>query len=201
MCIIAKGTWNRTEVWLSKPLSQNSGPIITSLPAKIVVKTCVLLQGDVKPRGSLIEQTCATVLCSHHYLSSCLYCCEDVCTIARGRKTARSSDLVNLCHSILVHHYLSCCLYCCENVRIIAMGRETARKSDWANLCHSILVPSLPQFMPILLWRRVYYCKGTWNRTEIWLSKLLSQYSGPIITSVPAYLVVKTCSLLLGDVK
>jgi hypothetical protein len=51
---------------LSEPLSKYSGPIITSVPAYIVMKTCVLLQGEEKSRGFLIEQTSATVLGSHH---------------------------------------------------------------------------------------------------------------------------------------
>jgi hypothetical protein len=127
------------------------------------VKTCEILQGEVKTRGSLIEQTYVTVFWSHHYLSSCLKWCEGVCTIARGR--------------------------------------ETAQKSDWGNLSQRTLVPSLPQFLPILLWNRVFYCKGTWNRAEDWLCKHQSQYSRPIITSVSSYIVVWTCILLQGDVK
>ena len=83
----------------------------------------------------------------------------------------------------------------------ITRGRETARKSEWANPCHSILVPSLTQFLPILLWRRVYYCKGSWNRADVLLSKPLSQYSGPKISSDSPFIVVKMCVLLQGDVK
>ena len=125
--------WYRAKFWVNKILSPYSSPIITSVPA-YTVKAWVQLQWVLKPRGSLIEQSSVTVLWSQHYFSSCLYFCEDVCTIASGR--------------------------------------ETARNSDWAILSHSILVPSFPQFLPVLLWRRVYYCKGTSNRAECLIEQI-----------------------------
>ena len=163
------------------------------------MKTFVLLQGYVRTLGNLIEQTSVTVFCSHHYLSCCLYCCEDLCTIAKGRETGwclieQISVTVNCGIITSVHAYivLPTCVLLQRDVK-------TTWNSDCVNRCNSILVPSLPQILPILLSRSVNYCKGTWNRADVWFSKLQSQCSGPIINSVPAYIFGRTCLLLQED--
>ena len=159
---------------------------------------CTIARGRETARN-LIEHISVTVFWSHYYLSSCLYS-ENVDTIARGRDTARKSDWGNLSNSTLVPLLPQFLPILFWRLVYYSTGTWKRAKSDWANLCHRILVPSLPQFLPIFLRGRVNYFKGRWNRVDVCLSILLSQYSCPIITSLPAY-TVKTWVILQGKVK
>ena len=127
---------------MSNLRSQYSGPIITSVPTYIVLKTCSLLLGDVKQRGSVIEQTPVAVFLSHPYLSSCLYCCEDMCTIVggvkpRGRLIERSSVTVISDTFTSVHAYivLTTCVLLKRNVKPRGnLIEQTAITVWWSHL-------------------------------------------------------------------